>query len=78
MSWLIILGYLAKILVPYSHAKILQFRKNLDIFMVFYQDLPCFIMFLIIGNVFLFLVCVLFISFAFVFSPPKSIQKDSK
>ena len=46
------LGYLAKILFLDSHAKILQVRTNLDIFMVSsmsrsWQDLTIFSMFLI-------------------------------
>ena len=52
MSWVIFLGYLAKILFFHSHAKILQIRTNLDIFMVStmarsWQDLTRFSMFFI-------------------------------
>ena len=52
MSWLIFLGNLAKILFLDSHAKNLQVRTYLDVFLVStmarsWQDLPRFIMFLI-------------------------------
>ena len=51
MSWLILPGYLVKILFLDTHANILQVRKNFNFFMVsamfrflkIYQDVICFL-----------------------------------